>query len=283
MRDKLTSDTMRDAGVPAAKGSFVEVWVDSGEGAEFWGVYGMFEDPAGEMLDGWFGDDDGSIYKADGPASNLADSSLDALASAFEGKRGEEDHTDLQAMVTVLNDGNEDRGAWRTELEQVLDVDGTLTWLAMDSLIGNWDGYGTAPHNFYLYADPGQDGRFVFVPWDFNESYRRDGTRPAQSISRDEVGAGWPLIRILLDDPIYAVRYAELVESHLEGPFSLDSQLARIDRYHALLAPYAEAEASPFTNLSSDGAFNQSLEGGTESLYEILDAGHALGEAYLQR
>jgi spore coat protein H len=285
MRDKLMSDTMRDAGVPAAKGGFVEVWVDGGdgEGAQFWGLYAMFEDPAGEMLDGWFGDDDGSIYKADGDAADLSDASLSALQEAFEGKGGEEDHADLQAMVAALNADTADRAAWRADLEQVLDVDGALTWLAVDSLAGNWDGYGQMTHNYYLYADPAQDGRFAFVPWDFNEGYKRSGTRSAHSVSRDEVDAGWPLIRALLDDPVYGARYAELIEEQLDGPFSTAVQQARMDKYHALLAPYADAEAAPFTNLSSSGAFDESLEGGNESLYDVLDDAHDLGEAFLAR
>jgi hypothetical protein len=285
MRDKLMADTMRDAGVPAAKGTFVEVWVDGGdgEGPQFWGLYTMFEDPAGELLDSWFGDDDGSMYKADGDAADLSDTSLSALQDAFEGKEGGEDHTDLQDMVAVLNDDTADRAAWRAELEQVLDVEGALTWLAVDSLAGNWDGYGQMTHNYYLYADPGQDGRFVFVPWDFNEAYRRDGTRSAQSISRDEVGESWPLIRALLDDPVYGARYEALVAEQLDGPFSMDVQQARMEKFHTLLAPYAEAEAAPYTNLSGERGFAQALEGGDEALYDVLDEAHTLGEAFLGR
>lgn len=276
-RDKLTSDTLRAAGLPAAKGGFVEVWADSGDGPEYWGLYSMFEDPAGEMLDSWFGDDSGNMYKADGDAAALNDTGKSALEAAFEGKGGEEDHAELVALAEVLANDSSDAAAWRAELESVLDVEGFLSWLALDALIGNWDTYGQMTHNFYFYADPAQNGRLVWIAWDFNESYRRDGTRPAHSISRSEVDDGWPLIRRLMDDPVYAGRYAELLEEHMGGAFEVGVQQQRMADIHALIAPSVEAEAAPFTNLSGDDVFETALEGGDDSLYDILDEAHALG------
>jgi spore coat protein H len=278
-RDKLTSDTLRAAGLPAAKGGFVEVWADGGDGPEYWGLYSMFEDPAGELLDSWFGDDNGNMYKADGDAAALTDTGKSAIEAAFEGKGGAEDHTELVALAEVLANESSSAAAWRADLEAVLDVDGFLSWLALDALIGNWDTYGQMTHNFYFYADPSQDGRLVWIAWDFNEAYRRDGTRSAHSIGKSEVDDTWPLIRRLMDDPVYAARYGELLEEHMEGAFEVGAQQQRMADIHALIGPSVEAEAAPFTNLSGDAVFETALEGGDDSLYDILDEAHELGWA----
>lgn len=50
-------------------------------------------------------------------------------------------------------------------------MDGFLRYLALNNLMENWNSYGNMTHNYYLYGDPAQDGRLVWVPWNFNMSY----------------------------------------------------------------------------------------------------------------
>ena len=168
IRDKMMSDTFRDAGVAAAKGAFTRVYVDVGDGEQYWGLYTMFEDPTNALLDDWFGTDDGNMYKADGDAATLAYFDADS----FEAKTNEDttDWSDVEALIDAL-DSDQDGEAWREELESTFDTDGYLRTLAINQIIGNWDGYGVMAHNYYLYADPELLGPLVFVPWDFNESY----------------------------------------------------------------------------------------------------------------
>lgn len=284
VRDKMAADTIRAAGIPAARGTFVEVWADPGDGsgAEYWGLYAMFEDAEGPLLDAWFGDDDGTLYKADGSAATLAASDQSAVAESFEVKTGDGDHSDIEALIDVLADTSSAPEAWRADLEAVFDVEGFLRWIALESVLGSWDSYGQMTHNHYLYADPTQGGRLVWIPWDFNETYRRDGTRPAHTVSRDETGADWPLVRRLLDDPVYQARYAELVAEHLEGAFHPDTQAAQLAAAVALVAPYATAEAEPYTNQDRVSDFDGALEGGDDALLDAVDAGVEAGWAYLE-
>ena len=54
-------------------------------------------------------------------------------------------------------------------LEDVLDVDEVLRYLAANVALANYDSYlGNTTHNYYLYE---QDGRFTIVPWDYNYSF----------------------------------------------------------------------------------------------------------------
>jgi hypothetical protein len=53
---------------PARKRRFYELFVDYGEGPVNFGLYTMIEVIDDTVIDRVFGDDDGNIYEADGPA-----------------------------------------------------------------------------------------------------------------------------------------------------------------------------------------------------------------------
>jgi len=279
IRERVTSETFREAGIPAARGGFMEVYVDTGDGPVYWGVYTAFEDPSGEMLDHWFGDDSGNAYKPDGEPARL----LEFDAEGFEKKTNEEaaDFSDIEGLIEALNASRSDSEAWRAALEAQLEVDDFLRYLALNNLIENWDSYGNMTHNYYLYGDPAEDGRLVWIPWDFNMSYGWDRHSPPLTLAMDEVSDEWPLIRHLADDPVYLARYQEHMAELLEGPFSIETQEARMQHYHDLIEPSALAESQPYTALSSTQAFEDSLSEGDEALFPHLAARHAAAEAYL--
>ncbi len=253
-RDKLTSDTFRAAGVPAARGGFVRIYVDTGEGSEYWGLYSVFEDPAGELLDSWFADDDGNMYKPDGDDAAL-NGGVDP--DVFEKKTNEDeaDYSDVEAFVTALQADRTDAAAWRAGLEATFDVDGFVRYLAVNNLVGNWDAYGRMTHNYYLYGDSDQDGRLVWIPWDFNEAYAAGrGQRSGIDVDLGNIESGWPLLEYLASDPIYRAQYdAELTEL-LTSVFSADEQDGRITANAARISEWADAETSEYTN--SGGGFD---------------------------
>jgi len=45
-----------------------------------------------------------------------------------------------------------------------------LKWLAINTTIVNFDTYGWVTKNHYLYQDLADNGRLVFIPWDYNLS-----------------------------------------------------------------------------------------------------------------
>ena len=170
LREVLAAEVLRDRGVPAARGAFYRVFVDAGEGTQYWGLYTMIEDPAdGAMLDAQLGGRTANLYKPDGPAANWT--RFDE--ASFEKKTNERkaDFGDVIAAIDALNADMSDRGAWRTRLEGVFDVDLFLRWLAVNTVIDNWDAYGAMPHNYYLYGDPTRGGRLRWIPWDHNMSF----------------------------------------------------------------------------------------------------------------
>lgn len=290
MRDKLAADIFRAGGVPAARGAFTRVYVDVGDGPVYFGLYTMIEDPSNKMIDTQFADGTGNLYKPEGNGARLG--AFDEVS--FEKKTNEDDgdYSDVQALITALNASRSDAAAWRANLEAVFDVAGFLRWLALNQVMVNWDTYGWAPHNFYLYADPSASGRIVYIPWDLNEALLiRSGGGPggdrstSASVTLDEIGSEWPLIRNLLDDPVYAATYRAELQTALSGAYATDSVFAKIDAYHALIAPYvvgADGESAPYSHLRDSSAFDSSISTGRDALKPHIEARHVTVQAALQ-
>jgi len=290
IRDKVGADIFREAGVPAARGSFARIYVDFGEGSVYFGLYTMIEDPSNKMLETQFGDDGGNLYKPDGQGATLAEYVEESmLKKTFE---DEADFSDVQTLIEVLNGDRSDAAAWRSALEAVFDVDSFLTLLALNQAMVNWDSYGWMTHNYYLYADPSDDGRFVWFPWDLNESLLVNSGGPggggggpgagSDSVLLDEIDDGWPMIRFLLDDDVYGAQYRAELEAALLGAFEAVALEARMTAYHDLIAPFvvgAEGEAAPYTNLANSSEFEQSVDGGGGLTEHVADRHEAVVDA----
>lgn len=170
LREVLATEVLRDRGVPAARAAFYRVVVDTGEGARYWGLYTMVEDPSdGAMLDAQLGGRGANLYKPDGPAATWT--RFDPASFAKKTNEGELDFSDVIAAIDALHSDTTDRSAWRGRIERVFDVDLFLRWLAVNTAIGNWDAYGAMAHNYYLYGDPVRGGRLRWIPWDHNMAF----------------------------------------------------------------------------------------------------------------
>ncbi|KNY25967.1 CotH kinase family protein [Pseudobacteroides cellulosolvens] len=311
MRDKLTSDIFRSAGVPAACGAFYRVYIDSGSGPVYWGLYTGFEDPANKMLDTQFTNGDGNMYKGlsaptsfgMGTTSNGADLTV-FKKEGYEKKTNEDadDWTDLQALVTALNAPRSNAATWRANLEKVFNVNLFLKWLAINTAITNFDTYGWVTKNHYLYQDLGDNGRMVYVPWDFNLSLSDDpftmmgmggmgggfggfpgmpgNTIPA-TLSLSEIGNSWPLIRFLIDDPVYKNIYHYEMKNAMSTCFNQSTINSKISKLQELIRPYVvgtEGEKSPYSFLTNGATqFNQ----GVTDLKNLISRRHSAVSTYL--
>jgi len=159
------------------------------------------------------------------------------------------DYTGLFKFLDVLNNAPE--ATFPQEIEKVLNVDQTLRFLAVSGLILHLDNYIGAGHNNYLYE---VDGKFTVIPWDtnmafgtFNQGIRKDGLI---NFYIDEPTAGpvkrYPLVNRLLAHKPYLDRYRGYVKEALEGPFSLDVILPRIDQLVEMVRPYAKVDTEMF-------------------------------------
>lgn len=270
-RDVLAARVFRAAGVPTPRANWVRLYVDHGEGAAYLGLYALVEDPEGPFLDEEFGDDSGTLYKPEGAGASF----VSYVAEDFEDRNGDGDGSDVERMVQALHADSGDGAAWRTGLEATFDVDDFLLWLATNTLVQDWDTYGNMTHNFYLYGAPDDDGRLHWIPWDHNEAFvgGSGGVRPPLSLSLDEVGADWPLIRFVMDDAEYAARYRASLQVAAES-WSVASFQAAVDDAEALVTPAlvgADGERATSTFVQSD----QSLATAFDQLRDHVATRHA--------
>lgn len=264
LRNVLASEILEDRGVPAARNGFWEVYVDSGDGPVYWGLYTMMEDPSDAMMDRVFGEDGGNMYKPEGTCATLA--CFDE--ESFEKKSNEEDAdwSDVTALVAALNEDGLTAADWRAGLDARMDTGAFLRWLAVNNAIENWDTYGQIAHNFYLYAREDDGGRIQWIPWDHDLS-QQAAMRGDSDVWMDSTGDEWPLLRRLLDDPVYADTYAAELALALEGAYAQDAYEARIDALAEVVRPSlfgAESggvsESEGFTGLTTEDAWEASLE-----------------------
>jgi spore coat protein H len=258
IRDHVATSTFVEAGVPAARTGFAAVYVDHGEGPEYFGLYTLAEDPQDSLLDRSFGNHDGALYEADGPGARWG--TFDQASFEAQSDAAEQGWESVEAAIAALNADRGDAAAWRAGLEARLDVEGFLQWLAINTVMVNWDSYGGLPHNYYLYADPTDGNRLRWITWDHNLSMQSGRTA---SLSLSEVTADWPLIRYLMDDPVYRAKYEQFARESISGPLAAGTMKARMQQAHDLIAPWVKgenAERQGFTYTSAQ-QFDTSLTG----------------------
>lgn len=192
IREKVTADIFRMAGIPAAQTAFYKVYIDFGEGSKYCGVYTMVEVIDDTMVKTQFAKDsgtmpggtsEGNIYKPESTFGRFN-------PKQFEKKNNikKADFSDVQAFVKALNDSVRLTNSvqWRSDLEKTFNVPHFLKYLAINNVITNWDTYGAMAHNFYLYNSPTK--KLTWIPWDNNEAMSTRGPGGMRPI----VGGGLP-------------------------------------------------------------------------------------------
>jgi spore coat protein CotH len=265
MREKITADLFRNAGIPAAQTAFYAVYVDIGTGLKYWGLYCGIELPDDNMIKSQFGEESGNLYKPESKFGSF-------VMSEFEKKNNEiaADYSDVQAFVQALTSPNRttNPALWRQNLESVFNMDHFLKWLAVNNTLVNWDTYGLMAHNYYLYNH--SINKLTWIPWDNNEALTRSpgitgtvgapspGGSNALSLTMNEVSGSWPLIRYVADDAVYFQRYKDLLKDYKNNNFNVAAIQGMIDNYYNLISPYVigtNGEQPGYTHLASSAAF----------------------------
>jgi hypothetical protein len=261
LREKVTADIFRGFGVASAHTAFYEVYVDYGEGPVYFGLYTMVEMVEDTVIEEQFVSDEGNLYKPEGAGATFAEGSFSEISFDKETNQEEGDYSDILAVFDALHAANRlsDPAAWRESLEAIFDVDTFLRWLAVNTVVQNWDTYGVMNHNYFLYTDP-ESGLVTWIPWDNNHALFGSGMRPALSLSLDEVGEDWPLIRFLIDDPVYKAQYESYLGEVVETVFVPEQMAGIYQYYHDLIAESALKETPDATMLRSAAAFESSVD-----------------------
>jgi hypothetical protein len=163
---------------------------------ENWGVYPNVQQFNKEFLKENFNTEAGSRWKVSGNPG--ADGGLRYLGEDIEPYRqrftikSKDDvraWRDLVALCRTLEQTPPEQ--LEEALKPMLDIDGTLRFLALDVALVNNDGYWVRSSDYSLYQDP--SGKFHLIPSDMNEAFRAGGGPrggPGMRGGRDRRGRG---------------------------------------------------------------------------------------------
>lgn len=267
LHEKVAADLFREAGIVSAQTAFYAVYMDYGDGPVYIGLYTVVEEIDDTVLDAQFDDDDGNLYKPEGTGAAFQAGTFDEASFEKKTNEDEADFSDILALFNALHDDTRisDPATWRANLEAVFDVDTFIHWLAVNTVIQNWDTYGAMAHNYYLYNDP-TTGLLTWIPWDNNEALTSSGGSGRRSngngIDLSTVADNWPLISYLMGDPVYKELYDSYVEDTVANVFVPEEMAERYTTLHELIAPYVTGEATGAADpqLTSETSFEQSLQ-----------------------
>ncbi|PHI20869.1 hypothetical protein CEQ90_05755 [Lewinellaceae bacterium SD302] len=175
-------------------------------------------------------------------------------------------------------------------IEDILDVDRTLWMLAFNNALVNLDSYsGSFAQNYYLYRS--DDGRFLPVVWDLNESFGRfamtgssnlNNTAAKQTMDHllHENNTARPLIQRLMAVPTYKKMYLAHLKTMVEENFANGQYEETGMELQTVIAAAVQADINKFfsynnflNNLTSDVNSGGGPGGGnTPGITNLMDA-----------
>lgn len=261
LREKVATDIFRDAGIASSHAAFYTVYVDHGDGPQYFGVYTLVEEVDDTVIDTQFSDNDGNLYKPDGTGASFAEGTFTEDVFVKKTNEDEADFSDIQSVFLALHATNRttDPETWRANLESVFDTDTFLKYLAVNTVIQNWDTYGRMTHNYYLYNNPDTE-KLSWIPWDNNEALQNGNREGSLALDFSDLNhTQWPLIGYLYEDATYRAQYDAYVRDVVDNAFNVSSMQSKYATYSALVEPYANLEVSGYSFLSSSSDFQVAI------------------------
>ncbi|MCH3882702.1 MULTISPECIES: CotH kinase family protein [Tenacibaculum] len=261
LREKVATDVFRNAGLAASHTAFYALYVDHGNGPEYFGLYTLVEEVDDTVLDTQFSDDDGNLYKPDGDAASFADGTYDEEEYVKKTNEDDADFSDVSNLLSILHDNTRttDPTTWRTNLDATLDTDVFLKYLAVNTVVQNWDTYGRMTHNYFLYNNPDTE-KLTWIPWDNNEALQEGKMGGSHALDFSGLNTSeWPLIGYIYEDEVYKEKYDTYVQEVIDDAFNETTIQSLYTSYASLIEPYATSEVSGYTFLNNSSEFQAAV------------------------
>ena len=240
MREYLHYEVLRSLGMNVPETVFARVYING----EYAGLYLAVEGIDDTFLEDNFGEayKDGNLYKMD-EGSTLEYKENEDYSYADLKSGDDENLDDFKKFVKKLNDMTDGE---KGDIEDILDVDSALKYIASNTVLCNYDSYnGNMHHNYYLYEN--ENGVFTVIPWDFNMSFGGfNGSNSDVGIDTPYISGSLetlPLIGKLLSVPEYKERYYSYIKEIMSY---LENFENRVNELKTILAPYVKEDSTAF-------------------------------------
>lgn len=168
LREHISLQLYREAGVAAARSHYTKVFLNG----EYMGLYLNVEQIDDEFLDSRYDTEDGNLYKCAWGATLESNNDFynDDLYE-LETQKKANDRSKLEHLATVLEHSTDNEFA--EKITEVFNVENYLKQLAIETVIGHWDGYSYNQNNFYLFENPTTQ-KIEFIPYDLDNTFGID-------------------------------------------------------------------------------------------------------------
>lgn len=260
MKEYLAYDLFKFMGVNASLTAFTEVKVNG----EVWGLYLAVEGVEEAFAQREYGYSHGNLYKPEsesvggggfggfgssskGADLKYTDENADSYSDILGNAVFDVDAEDQRNVIEALKHINEG-----TELEQYVDVDQMLRYIAANVVLVNLDSYfGTMLHNYYLYEE---NGKLSMLPWDYNLAFAGFQSGLADSavnLAIDTVVSGAnledrPMVSKLLEVEEYKEKYHGYLQQIVTEYFESSYFVNKIQYVDSLISPYVEEDVTAF-------------------------------------
>ena len=244
MREALSYELFRAVGIPCSRVNFARVYLTVAglREREPQGLYTIVEQVDKRFLKHRFGESDGLLIKPStfGVFRYLGeDWGKYEVAYIPKTTPTEPQQQRLIAFAKMLHQADDE--AFSATVEEYLDVDQFLKFLAINVLLSNLDSFLGGAQNYYVYLDTASN-RFRFLPWDMDISFGAfemqgtPSTRRNLSIDRPQTSKN-RLIERILAIARHKQTYHAYLRQYLDTHFGQETLNAQIDRAAAILRP----------------------------------------------
>ena len=277
MREKIFFDMCQDAGVPAPRANFANVYFNG----TLWGFYTVVEQIDDQFLDWRILDDDGNLFKAGdnfgggpgggGDAADLvyygADQATYADKYELKTNETENDWSDLIEFIDFIN--NSSATAFENELGNHIELQEYLRSVALDNLFSNLDSYTGSARNYYIYHNL-TTNKWEWIKWDGNESFGSygGGGGPGGGVNMITLPLDYhdndrPLLENVFASPTLYGQYEEEICYLKNNFFNAASMNPRIDAIKTLIQSSVYADNNKqYTNANFDDVIEGNITTG---------------------
>ncbi len=196
LSEAICRGLFQEAGVPAPRVEHATVILNGQD----LGLYVVSEGWGKPFLRRHFSDVDGNLY--DG--GFVQDITEDLQVNSGDERQS---RADLDRLVAAASEGS---AAKRWErLNEVLDMDRFLTFLALEVMTCHWDGYALNRNNYRVFHDR-STGKMVFMPHGLDQTFGTGRSSPNASI---QPGMGGLVARAAIGTPMGRKLYMERIAS----------------------------------------------------------------------
>lgn len=217
LSELIAGELYRAAGVPASRVGHAVVTINGKRR----GLYYLKEGYDGYFLDRSFGSHNGNFY--DGGFLREIDQPLQLLS----GKDDVKNHADLKALTTAAREANLPQRF--EKLDKVLDMDKFISYLVLQTITWDWDGYPMNRNNYRIYHDAKRD-KLIFIPSGMDQLFGNpDG--PLMP------GFQGLVAKAVLETPEGKKRYLARMAEVLQTIFKPDELAKRLDELEQRVQP----------------------------------------------